>query len=206
MARPARRRSDQMHEVMAGNVIARHEQHCGNAVSFPIPVEMMIEDTYGLTILWDDIPEPAGSTILGALAPAEKTIVLNARHEQLFDTYVGPLEFTLAHELAHWIYDADTPGQQQPEVGSQSEQFCYHRESKALNDTLRLRETNANKFASHLLMPSNLMAREPVDDLLDDIRSNAARLGVSTTALWYRLEGLGLVDAADAEAAGLDWV
>ena len=37
MARPARRRSDQMHEVMAGNVIARHEQHCGNAVSFPIP-------------------------------------------------------------------------------------------------------------------------------------------------------------------------
>lgn len=206
MARPTRARSDRMHEVAASNAIARHEQHSGVAVTFPVPVELMIEDTYGLTILWDEIPEPRGSTILGALAPSDKTIVLNVRHEDFFERFVGPLQFTLAHELAHWIYDADAPGQQQLDVGAVGQQFCYHRESTGLSNTLRLREINANKFASHLLMPTHLMKREPVDDLLEDVRGHASRLGVSTTALWYRLEGMDLVDQADAEAAGLDWV
>lgn len=207
MARPTRPRTDRHHEVVAGNVLEQHERRTGAAVGFPIPIEMIIEQSYGLEILWDEIHEPPDTIILGALAPSEKRIVLNTRHEQLFERHVGPLQFTLAHELGHWLYDAETPGQQQLDLATESsEQFCYHRESPALSDTLALREVNANKLASHLLMPTHLVKQQPIDDVLDDLRATARRWGVSLTALWYRLVALGLVHESEAMDFGIDWV
>jgi hypothetical protein len=207
MARPTRPRSDRQHEVIAGNVILKHEMRTGAAVEFPVPIEMIIEQSYGLEILWDEIDEPPGTMILGALAPNDMRIVLNTRHEQLFERHVGPLQFTLAHELGHWLYDAEAPGQQQLDLAAASnEQFCYHRESPGLSDTLALREVNANKLASHILMPAHLVKQLPPDEILDDLRATARKWGVSLTALWYRLVALDLVDESEATDFGIDWV
>ncbi len=101
MARKTYPRPESHHRVAADNVLARHVAKTGKPVELPIPVEMIIESTYGLTILSEPIPEPDGVTILGALFPIEKRIVINETHDRLFETVVGPERFTLAHELGH---------------------------------------------------------------------------------------------------------
>ena len=160
----------------------------------PVPIELIIEQTYGLEILWEDVPEAPGTLILGALAPRDRRIVLNTQHESLFEQYMGPERFTLAHELAHWIYDADDPDQLTLDLGEQSaETYCYHRESPGLSETMRIREINANKLAAHLLLPEDLLRHTNITEVLNDVAGTAKRWQVSRTTLWIRLQDLGLV-------------
>jgi len=200
MARKTFPRPQRLHERTANEVIAKHERETGSTVSMPVPVELIIEKTMGLHVLRDDIDEPDGKMILGALAPAHKCIVLNMRHAQMFDTYLGPEVFTLAHELGHWMYDADkVEGQQTLDLDNHDEPdvFCYHREQVGLNETQRVREVNANKFAACLLMPDYLMREQDIDAIVEDLRAAARHFGVSRQALQYRLDALGLVDDTD---------
>ncbi len=198
MARKTFPRRDQAHRVVADGILARHAQVTGLPIELPVPIELIIEKTYGIEISWDIIPEPDGSMILGALHPRDKRIVLNERHSQMFDRWVGPERFTLAHELAHWVYDADDPNQLSLDLaGPVAERFCYHRESQGLADEARTREINANKLAAHLLLPEHLVRQVSIDEVLDDFKATAARWGVSQQALRIRLEGLGLLDDLD---------
>jgi Zn-dependent peptidase ImmA (M78 family) len=156
---------------------------------------MIIEQTYGLSLLWDELVEPPGTRILGALCQRKRQIVLNERHRELFDNCIGPERFTLAHELAHWIYDADDVEQQLLPLGGTGfpDSFCYDRETAGLAEVRRIREMNANKLASHLLMPEHLVREATLDAVLADPRSTAAAWGVSQTSLRIRLETLGLI-------------
>ena len=61
---------------------------------------------YRISIEWHELEEPAGASILGALDPGAGTIALNSRHERLLSEVLGPYEFTLGHELGHWLFDA----------------------------------------------------------------------------------------------------
>jgi Zn-dependent peptidase ImmA (M78 family) len=193
MARRAFPRPDASHALKAGEVLRRHATATGQPITLPVPIEAIVEVTYGIAVLHDEIVEPEGSMILGALSPADNTIVMNSKHEDLFEAVIGPERFTYAHELAHLIYDADAPGQLT--LGfeeSRSEQFCYHRESSGLADSLQIREVNANKLASHLLLPEVLVRAADLDALLQDFRGTARRWGVSPTCLRIRLEELSL--------------
>ena len=160
MPRQTYPRPDHHHVITASPVLARHASTVGAPVELPVPIELIIEQTYELEILWDDVPEHPDTVILGALAPRDRRIVLNVRHQALFEQYLGPERFTLAHELGHWIYDADDPGQLTLDLGEHpTEWYCYHRESPGLSEILRIRELNANKFAAHLLLPEDLVRR-----------------------------------------------
>ena len=161
MPRPTYPRRGDDHAAKASEVLRRYASTHGTPVTLPVPIELIIEQVYGLEILSDEIPEPANTIILGALAPRERRIMLNSRHEALFEQCVGPERFTLAHELGHWIYDADDPRQLSFDLDSKTgEQYCYHRESPGLSEVERIREVNANNFAAHLLLPARLGARE----------------------------------------------
>lgn len=198
MARRIYPRSAQHHAVVAGKVHMRHALETGEAVTLPVPIDMIIEKTYGLEIGWDAIPEPPGMIILGALAPRSKRIVLNERHEAMFERWIGPERFTLAHELAHWIYDAENPDQLSLGLdGQQDEVFCYHRESPGLADDVQIREINANKLAAHLLLPEDLVRAASIDTVLADSRRAAAEWKVSLRMLQIRLQELGLIDEHD---------
>ena len=112
---------------------------------------------------------------------------------------MGPERFTLAHELAHWIYDADNPNQLAFDLGDEIEEtYCYHRESPGLSDTLRIREINANKLAAHLLLPEYLVRQAKISKVLTDLRGTATRWQVSRTTLRIRLEDLGLIPNQDS--------
>ena len=196
MSRRTYPRPDHQHAATASRVLARHATATGAPVALPVPIEMIVEQTFGLEILWEEIEEPPDTIILGALAPRDRRIVLNARHEAMFEWWIGPERFTLAHELAHWIYDAVDPDQLEldldlPDLAA--ERLCYHRDSPELSDDQRIREVNANKLAAHLLLPEDLVRRANVDAVLGDIRGTAARWQVSQTALRIRLQDLGLI-------------
>ena len=146
-------------------------------MSLPIPIELIIEQSYGLETLWDHIPEPPETIILGALAPRDRRILLNSRHEAMFERWMGPERFTLAHELAHWLYDADHPDQLALDLDWQpTEQYCYHRESPGLSEDLRIRELNANKLAAHLLLPEDLVRSASIVDVLHDFSGTACEV------------------------------
>ena len=194
MPRQTYPRPDHHHAMTASSVLARHSSAAGTPVALPVPIELIIEQTYGLEILWEDVPEPSGTVILGALAPSDRRIVLNMRHQALFEQYMGPERFTLAHELGHWIYDADDPNQLALDLdGYSPESYCYYRESSGLPEILRVRELNANKFAAHLLLPEDLVRRENFDEVLKDLPNAAKRWQVSRTTLRIRLEDLGII-------------
>lgn len=199
MARRAFPRPHSLHEKKVNQVLRAHESTTSSPTSLPIPVEMIVERTYGIEIVWDEIAEPPGSMILGALAPEEKRIYLNSAHEAMFGDYIGPERFTIAHELGHWLYDAEVEGQQTLDLQVESaEVFCYHRESPSLSEDLRIREVNANNFAANLLLPATLVRAHPLDSILSRFNETAEEWGVSRTTLRIRLETLGLI-SSDAE-------
>lgn len=191
MSQKAFPRSHQRQEEKACEVIARHERVTGTPVGFPVPVELIVEETYGLEVLWDDIDEPSDVRILGALIPSEKRIVMNARHDELFVDVIGPERFTLAHELGHWLYDADDPDQLALSFDEISPELCLAPRAAESEDT-RLRELNANNFAAHLLMPEYLVRAADVEEVLGAPRRTASEWGVSVQALSYRLDFLRL--------------
>lgn len=193
MARPTHPRRRENHRLVAGEVLLKHQRITGWEPILPVPIDMIVERTYGLSISWDEIPEPAGYRILGALSPRDRTIVMNIRHLDMFEQWMGPARFTLAHELAHWLYDAGNPDQQALAFDTVTEVFCRKDDTSDLDPTTQLRERNANALASHILLPDDLVLAGDLDAVLDDIRGTAYEWGVSKQTLTIKLEGLGLL-------------
>jgi hypothetical protein len=204
MARPTRTRSNDQHKLIAAEVLRKHAAKTGKPIELPVPIEHIVELTYGLNIEWGDIEEPLDHKILGALAPSTRTIVMNEKHLPMFERWVGPERFTLAHELAHWVYDAENPDQGALGLGDALEVFCRRDDTSTLDRTTQLRETNANALAAHLLLPDELVLAHDVDELLANFRATAHAWGVSQQTLRIKLERLGFLDDDDLEhLAGL---
>lgn len=188
-------RRTESHELVAAEVLERHARATGWTLSFPIPIELIIDKTFDVRIEWDEIPEEPGEWILGALQPKARKIVLNDRHEDLLEGVIGPANFTLAHELGHWLYDADDPNQGQLFDPYDETIFCRRFQNE---DPGQIREVNANKFASALLMPAALVRAAVTDPIpsRSALRALAQFWGVSQQALRIRLETLELDWAA----------
>lgn len=196
MPRKAYPRPAHRHESTALAILNRHAQVMGVQPSLPIPIEMIVEQTFQLEVVYDTINDEsgdAGGAILGALIPSARRIILNVAYEDLFDNVIGPERFTLAHELAHWAYDADNPDQLSFafDVGDDPV-FCYHRGSPNLADDLRVREINANKLAAALLMPAPLLRAANIPRSDTERRRTASAWGLSYQAFTIRLDELGL--------------
>ena len=67
MARPTYPRSFSRHAAAAADILARHERAVGAPVTLPVPIELIIEQTYRLQILWGPCAETwvGGGEILG---------------------------------------------------------------------------------------------------------------------------------------------
>jgi Zn-dependent peptidase ImmA (M78 family) len=205
MARRTYPRPERHHEVAAQNILAKHASETALPIELPVPIELIIETTYGIDLLYDELPEEPGTMVLGALFPGQKQIVINTRHADLMDRIIGPERFTLAHELAHWIYDADDPDQLAFDLEHDgSEHFCRDLSAPGLTDVQRIREQNANKLAACVLLPEQLVRDVEINDVLDDFSGTARAWGVSGECLRIRLETLNLIDHSDADRIS-DW-
>ena len=153
----------------------------------------MIEDGYGLSILWEPLDDVGDAVVLGALHATSRTIILNERRLDIFERVIGPERFTLAHELGHWVYDAENPDQMSLLEDSSERALC-RAPSARVNDSADIREINANKLAACTLLPSGLVR----DYLATPFPTNAGLAeaahgwGVSASTLRFRLTELGL--------------
>jgi Zn-dependent peptidase ImmA (M78 family) len=147
-------------------------------------------ETYSMRLAWDEVPELPNERIVAELHPKARTIVLNRRHRGEFLAADHPVPFALAHQLGHWLYDAD-------HARSLMDHPVFCR-SRATSDTARVRELNADGFAMALLVPTTLYRAEisrgrPLRRLTSaDLDTRASAVGIPVQALRTRYEQLGL--------------
>jgi hypothetical protein len=91
----------------AATRIRQYEALTGQAVAFPVPIEKVVEQVFGLDFDWDEIEEGPGEQILGGLHVASRTIYLNAKHVPTFEANPGLERSTIGHEAGHWDIDID---------------------------------------------------------------------------------------------------
>ena len=186
--------SDIQLEGMAGSLLGRYESFRGTLDGPPVPVERILEDVLDLRILWEDIPEPPGQSILAALDASSKTVVFNESRRTLVAETPGLYRTVLAHEAGHWEAHVDHGLLAQlpfPNFGRDA--TCLYRSSGPGQD---MREVQAHRFMGFLLMPSHVLLPAVRDlDLLHwpvlyELRD---RFQVTITAMKVRLERLGLL-------------
>jgi Zn-dependent peptidase ImmA (M78 family) len=181
-------------EAYADDLLQHYGQAFEAVVDPPVPIEEIAELLLGLDFDWGPIVEQAGEPILGCLHPERKSILLNETRRGHFDQYPGSLEFTIAHEIGHYVLHLVEPhgSQQELPLGDDIDTSLYHRQGR--NAATERREFQANKFAACLLMPRHLL-RAAISDRdicdWDSLRQLARRFKVSLTALRIRLEDLG---------------
>jgi Zn-dependent peptidase ImmA (M78 family) len=119
----------------------------------------------------------------------QKTAVIgvNSTH------HVNRRRFTTAHELGHYLlHDFDNV--------HVDRQFKVWLRSEASSQGTDLEEKEANLFAAEILMPASFIERDvqriSAFDLMDEevIAKLAARYGVSTQAMTFRLGYLGHIE------------
>jgi hypothetical protein len=190
-------------EVRALRLLREHEQKKGNVTSLPVPVETIVSATLGLAIEWTDEFdrwEPVGETVLACIDQhhrSQPTVFMNARHLDHFETYFGTEQYSLGHESAHWILHLDR--------GVIAEQLSFDGMDVAEPAAPVLcrqvgaherREIQAEKFASFLLLPEQLVrgAIAGLNLTRPTVFAELAReCGVSKTALRKRLVQLGAI-------------
>jgi hypothetical protein len=202
-------------ENIAEQRLAEYERKTLKTIKPPVPLEKVLAQVYGLTVLWDEIDELPGETVLGGLKTDKRLIVLNQSRINLFKEKPGLERSTLGHEAGHWEFDVDKgsldypklferpdlESGQRPSGTGEVEVFAGTGCAPKFLDGLRRRDTAdqeriANRFAAALSMPSKLV-REAGEDFdfmrWRDLYKMAEAFEVNISALTVRLQQLGFI-------------
>jgi Zn-dependent peptidase ImmA (M78 family) len=171
---------DQEFEDAAALMLAEYGNQHGQVIAPPVPIDDIIEEHLGLAIEIRDLrAEYPEGDVLGAIYFSEKKIVVDqSLVPEDFPTMLGRFRFTLAHELGHWRLHRHLY------LRRANERSLFPDDRPiGPNHVLRSRqydpkEVQANRFASCLLMPREMLKREwfawrgSMDPVyLDDLRS-----------------------------------
>lgn len=208
-------------EDLANLRLAEHEKRTGRETSLPTPIDELIEDIYGLKILWEEIDERAGETILGGLSAKERLIVLNEKHRDLFQQKPGLERSTKGHEVGHWDLFSSKNETELNFAAETESVFCYRSSTSTLLEVVlnswtddssysAYRELTKNcdephvksavdYYASCLSMPRDLLLKTASNyDLLDwkSLYRFAREIDVTISALVVRLQQSNLIYVA----------
>ncbi|MGB5933824.1 MAG: ImmA/IrrE family metallo-endopeptidase [Anaerolineae bacterium] len=183
-------------EARALATLKGYEERFGQIQAPPVPIESLVEKYLDLWIEWGAIEDDAREPILARIYPSGR-IFMNENRREHFEEYWGSEQFTLAHEVGHWDLHVHHGAVHQltlPEMDPAPVFICRWNKRDRI-------EWQANRYASFLLMPDNLV-RKVVSGLdltrwpvLYDVRDC---FGVSITALKIRLEEMGLIYVDEA--------
>lgn len=183
-------------EYLANELLAIYERKKGSTVEPPIQAEMVAESV-GLDILYEEISEEPGRTILAEIRPKRRLIVVNERRLNLIEGTPGYFNTTVAHELGHWWLHVDHTALNHAALPD-----FIHSSAPPRREDGRERwdERNADELMSYLLMPKTLLIpRAAKLDLqswrgLYKLRDD---FGVTISAMKVRLEKLNLTYVDD---------
>ena len=101
---------------------------------------------------------------------------------------MGPINFTFAHELGHWLFDAVDPNQSELFT---TERTVFWRGADNAERAAVLRERNCDRFAARLLLPSGLLDVHELTFLDgEQLRETVRAWGVSLQTLEIRISEL----------------
>ncbi|MEA2171590.1 MAG: hypothetical protein QOF76_4890 [Solirubrobacteraceae bacterium] len=154
-------------EAIAADILARVAPYVWDGATLPVPVEDIVDSTFGLHVLEsDDLANvagaPPGATVSGLLVVADREIWVSAAEAA---AWPGRRRFTLGHELGHWCLHR----------GEHQRVFCRVAEETAAGEAI---EAEASAFAGALLFPAALV-RSAWDG---DLEALCARFGGSRAA------------------------
>ena len=89
-------------EELAADRLAQLAGILGRQLTPPIPIDLLAEKVLKLDFLWEEIDELPGETVLGALHPQKRLIIMNEKRRALFDAKPGLERSTKGHEMGHW--------------------------------------------------------------------------------------------------------
>jgi hypothetical protein len=186
----------------------------------PIPIDLLAEQVPGLDFLWEDIDELPGETVLGALHPQKRLIIMNDKHRTLFDTKPGLERSTKGHEMGHWDLFIDKGAQEHPTLFALDDSSAFARRRSPVGavtvmkwllsctegqDLLREIKSRAddpaearavNRYAAAIVMPKDLLLTEvgKIDRTRwSNLYTIAEQFEVTISALTVRLQQLGLL-------------
>ncbi|MDP1797945.1 MAG: ImmA/IrrE family metallo-endopeptidase [Planctomycetaceae bacterium] len=210
---------DQEFEDEASLLLAEYGNKHGQVTATPVPVDEMVELYLGLSLEFLDMQKLFGvSDVHGALWVNEKRVGIDQRLDPGKNpAMLGRYHFTLAHEAGHWRlhrqlflrranqHSLFTEGKERPEY------ICRSSDTEPI-------EFQANRFASCLMMPREMLKRawhewrnrmDPIylpdlraevgnggtDEMVleNTVRPLATTFQVSPEAMRIRAEGMGLL-------------
>lgn len=150
---------DEVLAEKAYQLLMQYEIRLGRTVRLPVPIQAIVERLLALTLVALPIEEAPNEVILARIDPCFRggpAIQLNECRLSHFERYFGTEQYSLAHEVAHWLLHYGRGKAQQmslPDFGFESGSVLLCRR---MSDSDR-REYQAERFAAHLLLPEHLV-------------------------------------------------
>lgn len=183
-------------EYLANELLGIYERKKGFPVEPPIQAEMVAESV-GLDMLYEEIPQELGRTILAEIRPKARLIVVNERRLRFIEQFPGYLNTTVAHELAHWWLHVDHAALDHAALPD----FIHSSAPIRPEDGRDKRdEYNADELMSYLLMPKTLLLQRAVKVDLQGWRGLyklREDFGVTISSMKVRLQKLDLTYVDD---------
>jgi hypothetical protein len=207
-------------EDLAAERLSQLAQILTHPLTPPIPIDLFAEQVLGLDFLWEDIDELPGETVLGALHPQKRLIIMNETHRTLFETKAGLERSTKGHEMGHWDLFIDHGALEHPTLFVLGDNSPFARRISPVGevtiikrllsspegqDLLRELKSRAddsdearavNRYAAAILMPKDLLRAEvgKIDRTRwSNLYKIADQFEVTISALTVRLQQLGLL-------------
>lgn len=160
-----------------------------------VNIDSLIEFTFDLDVIWENLDDlDSLNNVLAAIKPNIKTIYLNETKKDLFEDKIGTMNFTMAHELGHWVLHVTKQQIYEQLSFRQNDRYYCRSSSKRLPE-----ETQADMFAASLLMPKNIVIGA-VNDInkkgyvkFAELYKLADQFEVSISALKNRIVSLKLL-------------
>jgi len=191
-------------EACATHILQKYGYQRTPIMAPPIPIEEIIDFTVDIPIIPEAIPDHQGSPVLAKLVVKGHPhpiveIIVNEDKQPFFDQHEGVEQYSLAHELGHYVLHIDRGSLNTlllPEAKEQSVVLCRMNSVEERDRNAKRRELQAERFAASILMPRDLLREACADIDLCQWR-NLYRLKdefhVTITALTNRLKELHLV-------------
>lgn len=183
-------------EYLANELLGIYERKKGFPVEPPIQAEMVAESV-GLDMLYEEIPQEPGRTILAEIRPKARLIVVNERRLRFIEQFPGYLNTTVAYELAHWWLHVDHAALDHAALPD----FIHSSAPIRPEDGRDKRdEYNADELMSYLLMPKTLLLQRAVKVDLQGWRGLyklREDFGVTISSMKVRLQKLDLTYVDD---------
>jgi len=175
---------DQEFEDEAALLLAEYGENYGAVTAPPVPIDEIVELGLELRLTFDDMYELFGvDDVHGALWVNERRIGIDQRLEPTDNpSLLGRYHFTLAHEAGHWRLHRHLFQRRAnqllllPANAERPEYICRSSDTDPI-------EYQANRFASCLLMPREMVKRawhawrgnrDPI--YLDDLRAKQSQI------------------------------